>query len=129
MNLIERYQSLADQRNWNEALIAIDEIIGASPAIGTSRFNRGVCLDELGRYGEAAESFIKAQEGDTEDLGIHYRIIRSLFLAENFPLLFEFLDYSSGINSEVLDLIEDDDALKRIAERPEFLTLKATHGK
>jgi tetratricopeptide (TPR) repeat protein len=124
MNLIERYQLLSDQKNWSEALVVIDEIIAASPDIDTSWFNRGVCLDELGRHNDAAESFIKAQEKNIRDFGIHYRVIRSLFLAQNYELLFEFIDYSCGIEAEILNLIIKDSFFNKITERPEFQVIK-----
>jgi len=124
MNLIESYQSFADQKKWNEALSVIDEIIHIAPEIDTSWFNKGVCLDELGRHNEAAEAFIKAQEKNIKDIGIHYRIIRSLFLANNFGTLFEFIDYSCGIEPEVLNLIAAESDFQEFIRRPEFLEIQ-----
>ncbi len=124
MNLIESYQSFADQKKWSEALGVIDEIIQVAPEIDTSWFNKGVCLDELGRHNEAAEAFIKAQEKNIKDIGIHYRIIRSSLLAKNFRLLFEFIDYSCGIEPEVLNLIVAESDFQEIVKRPEFLEIQ-----
>jgi tetratricopeptide (TPR) repeat protein len=108
MNLIEKYQSLTGEGKWADALAVIDEIIAAAPGVSTSWFNRGVCLDALGRHNDAAESFIKAQETNIKDFGIHYRIIRSFTLAGNFEVLYEFIDYSCGISDRVLDLLVAD---------------------
>jgi tetratricopeptide (TPR) repeat protein len=123
MNIIEHYQALAAQQRWSEALTVIEEIIAAAPEIDTSWFNKGVCLDELERYNEAAEAFIQAQQRNKTDYGIHYRIVRSAFLADNFGLLFEFLDYSCSLDPDVLQLIIDDPEFEGITERKEFSAL------
>jgi hypothetical protein len=106
------------------ALAVIDEIIAVVPEIDTSWFNRGVCLDELGRHNEAGESFVKAQEKNIKDFGIHYRIIRSFALAENFEVLYEFIDYSCGIDDRVLDLLIADPNFESVTKRPEFTKIR-----
>ena len=66
MNTLQRYEALADEKRWEEALPVIREIIDANPEIDTSWFNCGVCLDELGRHAEAAEAFIHGLDGEAE---------------------------------------------------------------
>jgi len=124
MNILQRYEALADEKRWDEALPVIREIVDTNPAIDTSWFNLGVCLDELGRHGEAAEAFIKAQELNVEDWEIHYRILRSFFLADDIDQFFEFADYSCGINSEMIGALSDDPDFSRLRERPEFEALR-----
>src|SRR3954469_19292904 len=88
MNIIQQYEALVAEHNYCDALPLIQDIVARAPHVATSHFNLGVCLDELGRHSEAAEAFIKAQEIDIEDWGIHYRIIRSLFLAgDSIPFM------------------------------------------
>lgn len=124
MNILERYQKLADASRWDEALPVIREIVEQCPQIGTSWFNLGVCLDEIGSHTEAAAAFIKAQEFDVEDWGIHYRIIRSLFLAGDFAQLHEFTDYSCGMNNRVMHLMCEDETFSPLFEREEFRELR-----
>ena len=120
MNLIEQYEALAKQRKWKEALPVIKKIVEQSPEIGTSWFNYGVCLDELGEHSEAAEAFIKAQESNIEDWSIHYRIFRSLRLAEDFELFLEFADYSCSLNDEMIYSLAEENLFKDLFQRKEF---------
>jgi len=129
MNILEQYQELAAASRWDEALPVIREIIERSPEIDTSWFNLGVCLDELGRHSEAPAAFIKAQELNVEDWGIHYRITRSLFLAGDFDELHAFADYSCGMNDQVIHLMCEDEALSPLFERLEFQQLRAKYLK
>lgn len=124
MSILEKYHELADASRWEEAFPVIKEIVERAPQIETSWFNLGVCLDELGRHPEAAEAFIKAQELNVEDWGIHYRIMRSLFLAGDFDQLHEFADYSCGMNDRVIHLMCEDENFGRLFDRLEFQQLR-----
>ncbi len=124
MNLIERYEALVAQRDWEKALHVIQEVIERSPEIDTSWFNYGVCLDELGRHSEAAEAFIKAQEKNIEDWGIHYRIFRSLRLAGDLEVFLEFADYSCSMNKEMIHTLLEDEDFGVLFERDDFQALK-----
>jgi tetratricopeptide (TPR) repeat protein len=124
MNIIEKYEYLVEEKKWDEALPVIREIIERDSGISTSWFNYGVCLDELGRYKEASEAFIKAQSIDIEDWGIHYRIFRSLYLAEDYDAFLEFALYSCGLNPEIIITLHDDEQFGTLFEKPEFVKLK-----
>ena len=128
MNILQRYESLAEEKRWEEALPVIREIIDANPAIYTSWFNCGVCLDELGRHSEAAEAFIKAQELKIDDWGIHYRILRSFFLADDTDQFFEFADYSCGLSIEMIEVLINATDFRSLHQRPEFEALKMKYA-
>ncbi|MDZ4286975.1 MAG: tetratricopeptide repeat protein [Prosthecobacter sp.] len=128
MNILEQYQQLAAASRWHDALPVIREITERSPQIDTSWFNLGVCLDEIGRHSEAAAAFIKAQELNVEDWGTHYRIMRSLFLAEDFDQLHEFADYSCGMNDRVIHLMSENEVFAPLFARPEFQQLQAKYA-
>lgn len=127
MDIIEKYEELTNAGLWNEALPIIKEIIERAPKIYTSWFNLGVCFDELGKYAEAAEAFIKAQALNVEDWGIHYRIMRSLFLAGDLAQLHEFADYSCGLSDQVIHLMCEDEMFGPLFERLEFQQLRAKY--
>ena len=127
-NILQRYEALADEKRWDEALPVIRAIIDANPAIDTSWFNCGVCLDELGRHAEAAEAFIKAQELNIQDWGIHYRILRSFFLADDIDQFFEFADYSCGLSFEMIAVLIDTPDFSSLHDRPEFDALKEKYA-
>lgn len=124
MNIIELFEKHKENGNWQEALKVVQLIIEKAPHISTSWFNKGVCLDELGNHNEAAEAFIKAQELDIEDWGIHFRILRSAFLAQNADLFFGFADYSISLNIEILKAIEDEELFRPILQTNNFKALK-----
>jgi Flp pilus assembly protein TadD len=90
MNIIEEYNVFADSGNWEGAVRVAHNIIERNPKIDTSWFNYGVCLDELGDHAEAAQAFIKAHELKIQDYGIHFRILRSLYLAGDYSQFIEF---------------------------------------
>lgn len=121
---IQQYEVLTDEGKWLEALPVIRNIVDLNPAIDTSWFNLGACLDELGKHDEAAEAFIKAQELNVEDYGIHYRILRSFYLADDLEQFLEFADYSCGINPQVIESLLEDKDFKHLFTLPEFVALK-----
>jgi tetratricopeptide (TPR) repeat protein len=124
MNVIERFNALAADHRWAEALPVIEEIIARSPSIDTSWFNYGVCLDGLGRHSEAAEAFIKAQEFNPLDSGIHYRIFRSFYLAGDYKQFLEFASYACEISDQTIHLLLQDEDFKKLFERDEFREFK-----
>ncbi|MBN1800396.1 MAG: hypothetical protein JW891_02765 [Candidatus Lokiarchaeota archaeon] len=124
MNLIEKYNNLADEKRWKEAIIVIREIIKLNPEIDTSWFNYGVCLNELGKYEEAADAFIKAHELNIKDYGIHYRIFHSLLLAEDYQQLYEFLEYLCLTFEEERTTIFESEEFLTLINRKEFIDLK-----
>jgi len=129
MNIIEQYEALIAEHNYRDALPLIQQIVERAPQVATSHFNLGVCLDELGRHSEAADAFIKAQEIAIEDWAIHYRIIRSLFLAGDFNTLHQFVDYSCGLSGQVMRLMCEDESFRPLFERPEFQQLRTKYLK
>ena len=126
--LLAQYESLAEDSRWLEALPVIRKIIDRHSGVDTSWFNYGVCLDELKRHDEAAEAFIKAQELNIEDWGIHYRILRSFCLANDFSQFTEFADYSCGLNSEMLQAIMGESDFSSFVEREEFKVIRLKYG-
>ena len=128
MNIIEQYASLSKAGRWGEALPVIQEIIERSPQIDTSWFNYGVCLDELERHQEAADAFIRAHELNVTDSGIHYRVFRSLYLAEDFAQLREFGDYICQTFPEERELIFSSDEYVALRGRDEFRQLEEQYA-
>ncbi len=124
MNIIEQYDHLSTEGKWIEALPVIKEIIERSPEIDTSWFNYGVCLDELGKHKEASEAFIKAHELNIQDYGTHYRIIRSLSLAEDYSTLYEFIDYICQTFKDEQKIIFESSEYQNLIHREEFKQLK-----
>lgn len=129
MNIIEQYESLAAQKKWDEAISVIQEIIKRNPEIDTSWFNYGVCLDELGRYGDSADAFIKAHELNITDYGIHYRILRSLLHAKDYSQLHQFMDYLCQTFKDGIQTIFDSEEFDQVKDRKEFLDLKSKYYK
>lgn len=128
MNPIQQFDALVDAEKWEKALTLIETIIGMNPSVATSWFNKGVCLDGLHRYTEAAESFIKAQEIELYDVGIHYRIYRSLMLAQKFTLFCEFADYSIGLIPEIAITLKSDPEFDSFLNRNEMVAILAKHA-
>lgn len=124
MNVIEKYEDLVAREQWQDAIPVIQEIIQRNPDLDTSWFNYGVCLDEVGQHGKAAEAFIKAHELNVSDYGIHYRIMRSLMLAEDYPQLHEFVDYLCQTFEEERSVIFASDEFSVVFKRREFVELK-----
>lgn len=124
MNIIEQYESLSEAGRWEEAVPVIREIIEQAPNIDTSWFNYGVCLDQLKRHNEAADAFIRAHELNVTDSGIHYRAFRSMFLAEDFPQLREFVDYLCQAFPAERELIFGSDEYVALRVRAEFRQLE-----
>ena len=124
MNLLDEYRKLAKKKRWKEAIPVIKKIIERNPKIDTSWFNYGVCLDEIGRHSEAAEAFIKAQELNILDWGIHYRIFRSFFLAGDIEQFLEFAEYSCDIEPEMIHVLYEDEDFKELFNRDDFKKLK-----
>jgi tetratricopeptide (TPR) repeat protein len=73
MNIIEKYLSLAKQNRFVEGLPLIEEIVQRDPKMATSQFNYGICLNELGRYQDAARAFLNAYSLKPDDGNALYR--------------------------------------------------------
>jgi len=129
MNIIEQYEILVSQNEWEEAIPVIQEIIKRNPEIDTSWFNYGVCLDELGKHSDAADAFIKAHELNITDYGIHYRILRSLRLAKDDSQLYQFIDYLCQNFKDEIKTIFDSEEFYQIQDRNEFIELKSKYYK
>jgi tetratricopeptide (TPR) repeat protein len=127
MNIIEQYESLVDAEKWHKALPVIKEIIDRNPNIDTSWFNYGVCLDEIGQHAQAASAFIKAHELNVSDYGIHYRIIRSLILAQDYGQLYEFVDYVCQAFEEEIETVFESEEMKAVLQRGEFMELRSRY--
>jgi tetratricopeptide (TPR) repeat protein len=127
MNILEKYEALVKQKKFEEAIPVIKEIITKNPKIDTSWFNYGVCLDEIGKYNDAAEAFIKAHELNISDYGIHYRILRSFSLAEDYSQLYEFIDYLCQTFKEEIETIFESEEFSKVKHRKEFIDLKSKY--
>ena len=123
VNILEKYQSLIDQDKWEEALPVIKEIVDRDQSIDTSWFNYGTCLDQTGNYSSAADAFIKAHELNVQDTGIHYRIFRSLFLANDLDQLYEFTGYLCDTFEGSRESISDSDEYKELKKHKLFQEL------
>lgn len=124
MNIIEKYEYLADNGKWQEAIPVIKEIIKRNPKIDTSWFNYGVCLENIGDYTGAIDAFIKAHELNVKDYGIHYRIMRSMYLANDYDQLIEFIDYLCQTFEEEIDSIFESEEFEKIQKHDKFIELK-----
>lgn len=129
MNIIEQYETLVSEQRWEEAIQIIKDIIDSNPTIATSWFNYGVCLDEIGNHKKAAEAFTKAHEIDVSDYGIHYRILRSLLLAEDNQQLYEFIDYLCQTFEEEIDIIFESEEFSKVLQQPDFTDLRNKYYK
>jgi tetratricopeptide (TPR) repeat protein len=124
-NIIEQYQTLSDAGRWNEALSTIQDIIDRAPYISTSWFNYGVCLDELGRYREAADAFEKAYELDSEDFGAQYRMFRSLHLAQDYVRFEQMLRRECNRYPDIIEPFLNDPDFGPLFARSPLKELKA----
>ncbi len=128
MNIIEEYQSLTSKGDWEGALPVIEAIVNRAPAIPTSWFNWGVCLDELKMHSEAATKFRKVYSLDPTDYGAQYRVFRSLALAKEFGHFMEFLNNELPGMPEIGKLLVSDPTFSDFAARPEFRTVCSDCG-
>jgi tetratricopeptide (TPR) repeat protein len=129
MDIIRKYEGLVRLKRWTDALPVIEEIVQRAPQIATSWFNHGVCLDEVGRHGEAAEKFLRAYELDPTDYGAQYRVFRSLFLARQYDRFLAFAKSECKANPEVLDALLNNEQFSILFERPEFREFKIVQGR
>ncbi len=123
INIIEEFESYVAAKRWNDALPVIEEIIRRAPQMSTSWRNYGVCLDELGRYGDAAKAFAKAYELEPSDYRTQYRVFRSLALAKDNQGFIAFAKSESTKAPEILDLILNAEEFKAIAVTSDFRRL------
>jgi tetratricopeptide (TPR) repeat protein len=127
MNLIETYEQLVDAGDWSKAAEVIQQIIAKNPNIDTSWFNYGVCLDELGRHVEAANAFLRAHELNIQDYGIHFRLLRSFYLAEDYDQFLAFVDYVCLTFPEEIATVFESTEFPLVAELPAYTELRGKH--
>ena len=119
MNILEEYKALAVVGRWKEALPVIENIVNTHTGIDASWFNYGVCLDALERHREAANAFIKAHELNRTDGGIHYRILRSLFMDNDLDQSYQFCEYLCETFPDIRQtLFDSDEYLEFIKYKP-----------
>ncbi len=127
MDIFEKYEYLTNAKRWDEAISVIKEIIEMNPNIDTSWFNYAVCLENTGNFNEATNAFIKAHELNVNDYGIHYKIMRSMYLAEDYTQLLEFIDYICLTFKEEIEIIFESDEFKNIENHKQYLALKSKY--
>lgn len=120
---LDRFVELTNTGRWAEALPVIERITAWQPAVATSWFNWGVCLDELGRYAEAADKFIKAIELAPDDYGTFYRAFKSLHLAGGLDRFIQLASALSERTPEVLPLLNGRSEFRDFTSRSEFQSL------
>jgi tetratricopeptide (TPR) repeat protein len=128
MNIIEEYQALVDNKDWEGAIRIVQEIIKRNPNIDTSWFNYGVCLDELGDHVQAANAFLKAHELNIRDFGIHFRLLRSFYLAGDYSQFIEFANYLCLTFPEAIPTVIHTEHFPDATRTPEFLELKRRYS-
>lgn len=111
MNKLDQFSQLADEGKWNEALPIIEDIVRDNGNVSTSFYNYGVCLQELGRFTDAANAFKKCYELDPSDYNCQYRIFLNFSLANDVDGFFAFIDEEYTKAPEIIQLI---------SESPEF---------
>ncbi len=121
-DITEQFLTLASQKRWKEALPIIEDIVHRAPTMATSWRNYGVCFDELGRHAEAADAYRRAYQLQPSDLGLQYRVLRSLALANDVTGFIAFADEETKSTPEIFQLIVD------ATEFPEFRAIVATPG-
>ena len=115
---------LVDKNKWNEAIPLIKEIINRDPNIDASWFNYGICLDEIGKYKDAADAFLKAHALNTTAYSIHFRIIKSLSSAGDYDRLYDFIDNLCKTLGKGIETIFESEEFSKLANRNEFMELK-----
>jgi len=129
MDILRKYETLARLKRWSEALPVIKEIVSQAPHIPTSWFNFGVCLDELGRHGDAADKFLKAYELDPGDFGAQYRAFRSLSLAKEYSLFLRLAERECKAHPGLIDNLLEDEDFGSLFDRAEFQPLRKSQGR
>ncbi len=128
MNIIEEFENLVEQHQWEKAIPIIREIIERNPEIDTSWFNRGVCLEELGDHAEAAKAFLKAHELNVGDYRIHFRLLRSFYLAGDYAQFIEFAYYLCIYFPDVIPTLFQTEEFPMVTGTPEFLELRSRYS-
>ena len=120
MDIIERYEALANRGRWTEALPLIEEIVKRDETCDTSWFNYGVCLEALGRFGEAISAFKRAYDWNHDDKGIQYRIFCSLALNGDVKEFTKFAELEVAETPEVLEIIRTVDEFAEMSQHKWF---------
>ena len=71
---VEKAQQFFEQRKWSECSGKFKPPPGSIPTIRTWFFNMGLILDEMGRYEEALDAYIRARDIDPHDLHTLYHL-------------------------------------------------------
>ena len=117
MDFLDEYLELAKTDQWDKALPLIEYIISLNPAIDTSWFNYGVCLDALNRNNDAAQAFAKAYKINQEDYRAQYRIFRNLAIANNEDDFAKFLVEEINKTPEIIELLMEDEVFTEIISK------------
>lgn len=129
MNIIETYLSLAKERRFSECLPLIEEIVRRSPNTATSQFNYGVCLFELGRYGDAAQAFLIAYRLNPADGGALYRGCLALADSDDAPGLLTVFQQECNRDPEMLEDFLKEERFAKFWSLPGFTALKGKYAK
>ncbi len=121
------------QKNFDDAIVAIDRLIEIDPANGRAHQERGHCLRDMGRTNDAFFSYQSAVSHNAALLG-SWKMLADINADENRPEAAEFADaqhaYLDSLPPElqsVASLIQEDRLLKAEKICRHFLQTKGHH--
>lgn len=120
MNLAEKYEELASQHQWEEALPLIRLIVEHTPDSPVNWYQLGVCLSESRRMDEAATAFEKAYQLDGENHEYRYRMFRNLYFAGKFDQLLAKFREQCNADPNLRQEILSDELYQSLGDRPGF---------
>lgn len=120
MNLAEKYEELAGQHRWGEALPLIELIVERNPESAASWYQLGVCLSETRRTDEAAAAFEKALALDCENHEYRYRMFRNLYFAGKYEVLLEKFRQHCKTDPALRDEILADELYRELKDKQGF---------
>ena len=82
--------------------------------------NRGIVLDNLGRYEEAMQSYNQALEINPDDARSYYGLACCYALQENIELAIENLRHAINLDSQYREMAKTDSDFDKIRDKEQF---------
>lgn len=112
-----------EERRWESALTHLDRLVAKRPQDATILMDRAICLEEIGRLGEARSGYERALRVEPHNAEAHYYYARTLARLRMATGAMAHLTRALSLDDRLAELARRESAFSSFADHPQFVGL------